>query len=75
VWHTLNSAEALERLGASRTVGLTSGDARRGSRATARTASPKPRAPARGGCLFEQFQNLLVIILLVGAAISDRARP
>src|SRR5436190_5179372 len=27
VWHTLNSAETLERLGASRTLGLTSDDA------------------------------------------------
>src|SRR5580765_5682849 len=70
VWHTLNSAEALERLGASRSLGLTSAEAatrleRYGPNRVAEAARTSPWR-----LLFEQFQNVLVIILLVGAAIS-----
>src|SRR5262245_9618358 len=69
-WHALNSAEALEKLGASRTLGLTSAEAaarleRYGPNRVAEAARTSPWQ-----LLFEQFQNVLVIILLVGAAIS-----
>jgi P-type Ca2+ transporter type 2C len=69
-WHTLTSADVLERLGATRTLGLSSAEAaarleRYGPNRVAESARTSPWR-----LLFEQFKNLLVIILLVGAAIS-----
>jgi Ca2+-transporting ATPase len=70
VWHALNSAEVLERLGTSRTLGLTAAEAaarleRYGPNRVAEAARTSP-----WHLLFEQFKNVLVLILLVGAAIS-----
>ena len=69
-WHAFTSADVLERLGASRTLGLSSAEAsarleRYGPNRVAESARTSPWQ-----LLFEQFKNLLVVILLVGAAIS-----
>ena len=69
-WHALTSAEVLERLGTSRARGLAAEDA--AARLLAygpnRVAETERASPWR--LLFEQFKNILVVILLVGAVIS-----
>jgi len=70
VWHALTSADVLEQLGASRTRGLTADEAaarleRYGFNRVTESARTSPWR-----LLFEQFKNVLVLILLVGAVIS-----
>src|SRR5262245_44176413 len=62
-WHALTSADVLQRLGGSRTRGLTAQEAaarllRHGPN---RVAEPERTSPWR--LLFEQFKNVLVLIL------------
>ena len=69
-WHALTSADVIERLGGSRTRGLEASEAavRLARHGPNRVAEPERTSPWR--LLFEQFKNVLVLILLVGAAIS-----
>ena len=69
-WHALTSAEVLERLGTTRARGLSTGEAaarleQYGPNCLAATLRTSPWQ-----LLFEQFKNILVLILLVGAVIS-----
>src|SRR5262249_8069360 len=69
-WHALTSADVLERLGGPRTAALPAAGAaaRLARHGPNRVAEPERTSPWR--LLFEQFKNVLVLILLVGAAIS-----
>lgn len=68
-WHSLSADEALEQLGSSR-QGLSQSEAERRLDEYGPNELRKAEQTSPGSILLEQFKNVLIIILLIGAGLS-----
>lgn len=69
-WHSLTVEETVERLGTNKLIGLKRSEAENRLQKYGRNELPKGTSRSPWRLLLSQFQNVLIIILIVGSIIS-----